>query len=203
MMAHSLCINWGQVESLKADLHILIISALLIHCYVNRGIRGSLVKITICPWERKYKYIQVHASRNIRQKALFKGPKSATWIFVLKMTPPFSENSTVLVAWPVAWVHFLALPKKTAVIKMRKNDDCSFKSLCGAFISLSVRYQSTMVTGIKEFASWIFWMTQNATDREGLVCLFAREWKGLVAEFEVLVIGNLEWGRVTLEETNK
>ena len=88
MMAHSLCINWGQVESLKADLHILIISALLIHCYVNRGIRGSLVKITICPWERKYKYIQVHASRNTRQKALFKGPKSATCFFVLKMTPP-------------------------------------------------------------------------------------------------------------------
>ena len=46
-------------------------------------------------------------------------------------------------------------------------------------------------------------MTQNATDREGLVCLFAREWKGLVAEFEVLVIGNLECGPVTVEETKK
>ena len=35
------------------------------------------------------------------------------------------------------------------------------------------------------------------------VRLFAREWDGLVAEFEVLVIGNLEWGPVTLEETKK
>ena len=46
-------------------------------------------------------------------------------------------------------------------------------------------------------------MTQNATEREGLVCLFAKEREGPVAEFEVLVIGNLEWGLVTLEETKK
>ena len=38
-----------------------------------------------------------------------------------------------------------------------------------------------------------------------IVCLFffARERQGLVAEFEVLVIGNLEWGPVTVEETKK
>ena len=36
------------------------------------------------------------------------------------------------------------------------------------------------------------------------VCfLFATEKEGLVTEFEVLVIGNLEWGPVTLEETKK
>ena len=35
-------------------------------------------------------------------------------------------------------------------------------------------------------------MTQVATER-----------KSLVAEFEVLVIGNLEWGPVTAEETKK
>ena len=42
-----------------------------------------------------------------------------------------------------------------------------------------------------------------ARERQGLVCLFAREREDLVAEFEVLVIGNLEWGPVTLEETKK
>ena len=46
-------------------------------------------------------------------------------------------------------------------------------------------------------------MTQYARERDSLVCLFAREREGLVAEFEVLVIGNLEWGPVTVEETKK